>query len=232
MINNSKRILWAVCCALLSLHATAQESQPSSQAASLPMSLPASQPASAPTSTPTSNPLKALDPWSGQELQLPPVIPGKLKSPRTALALAWLGFGGGVALSLTGASRYLTTTPGDSRLPAFAMIGLGGALSVVGPSLGHVYAGETRYATRKALLTLAIVGGASALALAAYQIASPLEDQPVRITLALLPLTFAIGYEVQYAVRMAEEAPEAVNNYNRKRRGQLSLLPNGLSLRF
>jgi hypothetical protein len=226
MINKSKRIFWVLCCCLFSLKASAQESQPTSQAQ------PTSQPASTPTSIPSTLPIKAIDPWSGQEIKLPPVTPGKAKSPRTALALAWLGFGGGVALSISGASNFLGTQAGESRLPAYTLLGLGGALAVVGPSLGHFYARETRYATRKSLLTLGVVSSAVAIAIAAYEIASPLEDQPLRITLALLPVTFAIGYELQYAVRMAEEAPLAVNNYNRKRGGQLTLLPNGLSLRF
>jgi hypothetical protein len=223
MITTLPRLFLVACCGLLSLSAFAQESQPSSQASSLPTS--------APTSAPSSSPIKALDPWSGQEITLPPITPGKSKSPRTALALAWLGFGSGVALSISGASNLLGAPAGASRIPAYALIGLGGGLSVVGPSLGHFYAGETKYATKKSLLTFAVVGSAVAIAIAAYQIASPLEDEPIRITLALLPLTFAGAYELQYAVRMAEEAPEAVNNYNRKR-GQLSLLPNGVSLRF
>jgi hypothetical protein len=227
--NMKNRFCWLTLGSLLSLRAIAQENQPTTlpQAAS---SQPAtSQPTSAPSSTPAS---RAVDPWSGQEVKLAPETKGKDKSPRTAHMLAWFSFGGGLALTTIGASNFLATPLEESKIPAFTMIGLGGALSVFGPSLGHFYAGEKKYAAQQSFIALAIVGGTAVGAIAAYRIASPLEDDPVRITIALVPLTIAGGYELQYAVRMAEDAPEAVKRHLPKRISQLSLLPNGLSVRF
>jgi hypothetical protein len=208
----------------------AQESQPSSQPVLTPTSAPTSSPTSTATSQPTS--IRVLDPWSGSEVKLAELDPRDLKSPRKAHMLAWLSFGGGLSLAAIGGGILVGVEAGKSIAPSLALLGIGGVASAIGPSLGHFYAGETKRARRQSLASLAVLGGAAGLAFSIYQLGAPLEDQPARITMTLLPITAAGAYQLRYAVLMAEDAPLAVKRSNEKRARQLSLAPNGFSLQF
>lgn len=203
--------------------------------ASAPLAEAVSLPATEPTSEPIEEPQPASDPWSGAELVIEPPRPIPIvqgtRSPGAAQAMAWASFGGGALLALGGGSTLLGRDFGEPLTPGIVMLSGGGLLLVVGPVLGHVYAGEIDTALKQAGIAGAVIGGSVAVALAARFATAPLEDEPLRITLSLLPLTFGGAFALHYAVRMAEDAPEAVRRMNQKRvQAKLLPTPGGVAL--
>jgi hypothetical protein len=146
------------------------------------------------------------------------VEPPPVKSPSKALFYGLMGVLGGYALGMTAGSMME-----DSPEIALPLAVAGGALYLVGPSFGHVYAGEWGRATA---FTLGRVAGA---AIIAYGVSVIGDDDGLVSTDGLGFML--LGGLVVFGVTIWDlvDTPHAARRANRRR---VAATPTGLALSF
>jgi hypothetical protein len=164
------------------------------------------------------------------------------RSPRTAAMASLLStiipvtLGVGMAAGCSTHSRFLHTDH-----PAFgcfvAGITLIGTGTIVGPSIGHYYAGETRRGINKMLLRLLLVGGGGLLGGIGLNmiggsvyvdiLGSPSEGKSMQGGgIALLTLgAMALAAGTVLVIRDLVDAPRAARRTNERRKAALTLAP-------